>query len=228
MAYRRRNYRRRYGRRRRNTAWYNKKYSAKQLAVKAVKGVSYLRGLVNSEIFKHEIRTTILPNNGGLVIPFTNIAIGDEDDRRTGNSIYVRSINARFTITRNELATAGSMPLVRLMLVVDKQQAEDAYPFASNVLETTSSVYAPLSQLNSQTVGRFTVLKSALYTIYDDRPVVTGQWNINLRLHVRYNGIDGTDIQKNGIYLIAVSNKDYGDDNCPRLMLSGRVNYHDN
>lgn len=216
--------RRRYTRRRKSVPWYNKKYTPLQLAQKAISGVRYLKGLVNSEKFKHDMTSSSTITRTGTMLHLTNIAQGDGDGQRTGNSIFVRNVGIRFSILYN--TSGASAQRVRMMLVIDSQQVGDTLPSVSDVLDVAGTASAPLSFLNDQTVGRFKVLKSRMYTVYADKNNIVSQWNINLRHHVRYNGAAATDIQKGGIYLLMVSSED--NTNPPAVERNIRVAYHDN
>lgn len=222
--YRRRSFKRTFRRRRRTAApWYRKKYSPMEIAQKAARGVWYLKGLVNSEKFKHDISSSAQVLNAGALVNMVAISQGDGDGQRTGNSIFVRSLSMKGSIDHNP---AGDIiQKVRVMLIIDKQQLGDTAPSASDVLDTTGTTNAPFSMLNDTTVGRFTILKSRLYTVTTERPVQLVNWNINMRHHVRYNGSASTDIQKGGIYLLTI-----GDvaTNPPAMHRFIRVAYHDN
>lgn len=225
MAYRR--YRRRRFNRRRKTPWYNKKYSAAQLAVKAVKGVSYLKGLVNSERFVHQNTATAAPDDIGYIGHLTSISQGDTQITRTGNSILARSLMLRGNITIN---ATSSQNVVRLMIIMDKQQIGDTVPSITDILESTYSatqfyVHAPLER---DSVGRFKVLKSRTYTLSDQRPNLSFSFFINMRQHIRYNGISGGDIQKNGMYLVLVSDSPNTGSAHPSVTFLSKLTYHDN
>lgn len=224
MAFYRRRYRKRNFRRRRAAVpWYKRKYNAMQLAAKAAKGVWYLKGLVNSEKFKHDISTSgVVADSGGLS-GLVSISQGDGDGQRTGNSIFVRNISIKGSVDYNP--ASATIQKVRVMLIIDKQQVGDSPPSPSDVLDTTASVNAPFSMLNDQTVGRFTVLKSRMYMLSSERPSVPINWNLNMRHHVRYNGSASSDIQKGGIYLLYISNVSA---TYPTFYRFVRVSYHDN
>lgn len=224
MAY----YKRRYTPRKRNfrrrpTAWYNKKYSAIQIAKKAARGVWYLKGLVNSEKFKHDIQASSNPAYSGTLSSLVAINQGDGDGQRTGNSIFVRSVSMKGSVEWN--STQSVPQRLRMMLVIDKQQVGDTIPSPSDVLDTTGTSFAPYSMLNDTTVGRFTILKSRMYNVSSEKPVVDFNWNINLRHHVRYNGTTSSDIQKGGLYLLLISD---AATNGPTVFRFIRVSYHDN
>lgn len=148
---------------------------------------------------------------------------GDGDGQRTGNSIFVRTISMKGSVEWNN--TQSLPQRLRMMLIIDKQQIGDTIPDPSDVLDTTGTAFAPYSMLNDTTVGRFTILKSRLYNISSERPVVNFNWNLNLRHHVRYNGTTSSDIQRGGIYLLLISD---AATNGPTVFRCIRVSYHDN
>ena len=105
MAYRRRTRGRTFRRRRgRSLPWYARKYNAMQLASAAWRGVRYVKGLVNSEMFHNTIDNTNNPTPLGTIVPLTNIAIGDSAVTRTGNSLFVRSIVMNMNCSQNASA----------------------------------------------------------------------------------------------------------------------------
>lgn len=226
MAYQRR-YRRRRFNRRRNVPWYNKKYSAAQLAVKAVKGVSYLKGLVNSERFVHQRSLSFTPSDSGDIYPLSDIAQGDAQVNRTGNSILARSLMIRGDMTINASIT---QTVVRIMIIQDKQQVGDQIPTVANILESSfiSTQFAPHAPLERDTLGRFKVLKSRVYTLSDQRPNSSFSFFINMRQHIRYNGALASDIQKNGLYLLLISDVNNSTSSQPDIKLITKLTYHDN
>lgn len=195
--------------------------SAGSAAYAALRGVQYLKGLVNSEMYKVDITDTgtIITDAGTYQKQLTAVAQGDGDSARTGNSIYVRSLNIRGQIIFN---SSGTNPqFLRLMVVIDRQQIAD-----SAVSTTTVLAGGYNSHLNSLNVGRFTILHSRTYALDDnDRLVTNFVINLPMRLHVRYNGTANTDIQRNGIWIVAVSSEPT---NGPKLVFDSRLSYHDN
>lgn len=225
MAYKKRFYRRR-SFRRRSTPWYRRKYSVGQLATKAIKGVNYLRGLVNSERFYID---TTLPHTAptaaaSTITPLHNIVIGDHDNNRTGNSIFVKSLTVRGTIS-----LAGSLPqaAVRLLVVRDKQQVSDTTPAVNAVLEYPNGSAGINSYLNTAHRGRFDILFDRRYTLATGgKNILAFNKTIPMRSHIRYNGALSTDVQKNGLYFICITTNSTGSD----LVVNGmaRMYYHDN
>lgn len=228
MAYKRKYTPRRSTRRRRAAPWYKKKYSVAQIAVKAAKGVRYLSGLVNSERFKFDQGGAItnLTNNGSI-LGLTGIPIGNSDIDRTGNSIFVRHVTNRLSFSMNPAYT-GLFNRFRVMLLIDTQQISDTPPTVAQVLETVGYTSSYMSLLNNETVGRFRILKSTYVILNINKPTVTLDWDFNLRHHIRYNGPLGTDIQKGGLYLLALSDQPATEPNLPTMQYLTRVSYHDN
>lgn len=198
--------------------WYTKKYSTQELALKAWSGIKYLKGLVNSEMFKNDSNwtSTATSNTGVIGDNFVAIAQGDGISGRTGNSILVRSVAVNLTFTYNS-TTPG---LIRYMIFIDNQQISDTLPVVTDVLETAS----PTSYLNKNNVGRFSILYD--HRMYSDtqHPVQRINKFFKLQHHVRFNGPLSTDIQKGTIYFLLLSDVNglanwYGDARC---------SYHDN
>lgn len=216
MAYRRRV---RFRRRARRAPWYRRKYNAVQLASKALRGLSYVKGLVNSEMFHNTVSATTYPNHLGDIIPLTNIAIGDTAVTRTGNSLFVRSIVMNMNCSQN--ASALDNTFIRMILFIDTQQVSDTTPTFSNILATTG----PNALVNLDTAGRYKFLKTWEFALSTQNPAKVIKYYKNIRHHVRYNGSAATDIQKGGLYLAFVSSQTT---NTPTLSYHVRIGYHDN
>lgn len=197
---------------------YNSRFSLSDVAKELWK----LKGLVNSEMYKFDLSNNALsPSNTGTVTHLTSIAQGDGDGARTGNSVFVRSANIKGYIQRN--AAGSGVQIVKLSLVIDKQQVGDSAPTWADIYEGTDVN----CHLNSDTVGRFSILWTRTY-ILDNLSTPLAKFDLNkvMRHHVRYNGVNGTDIQKGGLYLVAVSSQ--ATSNFPALNFDSRISYHDN
>jgi len=199
------------------SAWKTAKWAAQQ--------AWKLKGLVNSEMLKFDTNEagSTVTSAGTYVSHLTAIAIGDTDNTRTGNSIYVRAVNLHGRVVYN--ATAGVTPtFLRLMIVIDSQQVGDTLPSIGHVIDTTVGGYQ--AHMLSTTVGRFKVLYSRIITNDSVQNTVKPfEINLPMRHHVRYNGSAGTDIQRGGIYVLAISSEAV---NGPKLIWNARVSYHDN
>lgn len=216
MAYRRRV---RFRRRARRAPWYRRKYNAVQLASKALRGLSYVKGLVNSEMFYNTISNTDNPTPLGTIVPLTNIAIGDSNVTRTGNSLFVRSIVMNMNCSQN--ASALDNTFIRMILFIDTQQVSDTSPVSGDIFATTG----PNALVNLDSAGRYKFLKTWEFALSTQNPAKVIKYYKNIRHHVRYNGSAATDVQKGGIYLALVSSQST---NVPALNYHVRVGYHDN
>ena len=219
MAYRRRV---RFRRRARRAPWYRRKYNAVQLATKALRGIRYVKGLVNSEMFYNTLTGAASPLNTGMIIPLSDIAVGDTSVTRTGNSIFARSLTFNINASQNPSSIRNTF--IRMILFQDNQQITDAAPVASDVLESSS----PLSLLKTGTAGRFKIMKTWEFTLSTQNPAKVIKYYKNFRHHIRYNGVDATDIQKGGLYLLINSSETIISDQPPRLDYNIRLGYHDN
>lgn len=174
--------------------------SVANVANLAWKGVKGIRALINAE--KHlsdsTYNTTLVTNaSGATIIDFTNIAVGDTQSTRTGNSILVNSVYGKMKFTTTAIAPNQ---VIRYMLVEDRQQTSDTAPTAASILENLT--YSDVCPLNRQILGR--------YKIHFDRKVQLDAYHPQKevkffkhfkRHHFRYNGTSNTDIQKGGLYL---------------------------
>lgn len=205
---------------RRRTPWYRRRYNAMQLATKAAKGVWYLKGLVNSEMLHNQSIGTTTTNNLGTITLLNGMAQNDTASGRTGNSILMRNVHLRLCFIQN---TAAVQTTYRVMLILDTQQVGDTNPTLTDILENASN---PLSPLATASVGRFKVMKNWFFTT-DDTKTQTKliEYYKQFRFHTRYNGPTGTDIQKNGLYLITLCDQSV---NPATFQYSWKVGYHDN
>jgi len=211
----------RYRRRTRRTR-YTTTGSALHLARQAARGVYYLKGLVNSEKFKHDVSAAGTLTNTGTVVALTGITQGDDEVERTGNSIFVRSSHTMLKIYR-DVSVGNDTQLVRVALIMDMQQGSDLNPTFAGIYQ----INGPLNFLDLSTVGRFKVLWNRFITL-DKTNQLSKVINkfYKLRHHVRYNGSASTDIQKGGLYLVMSS--DQTSSGFPSFTLEHRLSYHDN
>lgn len=232
MPYRSRRYVKPYGSRKRvwkrnqpgnkKVAWYNKKYSVGSLATMAFRKAVALKGLVNSEMLQHDFTLNDTPSSTGSINHMSNIAQSDASTGRTGNSIFAKWLSVRYLVNVNASATVTGL---RIMIVMDRQQVGDTTPTIANVLDTAAT-NAYLAFLNPDTKGRFSVLYDKIETLnITNQRAITRRVNIKLDKHIRFNGANATDIQKNGIYIIGLSNEAT---NTPGMAVEARLAYHDN
>lgn len=190
--------------------------SVKNIALLAYRGVKGLRALVNSEEFVFDTgynNTTVA--NTAIFTQLNNIAQGDGQSARTGNSILMKRLHrTEFTIL-----TGSANAVVREILFLDKQQIADTTPTVTDILESAS----PYALLNKLTKYRFQILEDNFYTLSTAaRPTRTMRSSKYLHKHAKYNGTASTDIEKNGLYKMIISDVAVG------IGGSYRLYYHDN
>ena len=196
------------------------RYRIADYAMKAYRGVRYIKGLVNSEKHHHDVALgSSDPTTSGSSHNITAIAVGDTISTRTGNSILMKSIAWRYCLEINASATRTQ---VRILIVKDLQQGADTNPTMAQVLENV----AVDSLLNIASLGRFTILKDETILLDNvNRSQVFRKGYYPMSHHVRYNGTASTDIQKGGIYVMYMSNEAT---NFPTLDAEYRVSFYDN
>jgi len=98
---------------------------------------------------------------------------------------------------------------MRLVLVQDMQQASDTPPIVDDLFENLNDRGAPVSYIHDKDVpGKFRVLDDQL-CMFDDRSNVSQLVELRARkakmAPIWFNGTSSSDIQRNGLYLFAVS-----------------------
>ena len=168
----------------------------------AYRGVKYLKSIVNVERQKLDTNVTAIgvTNTTPLVYPLNGLPVGDSEGSRTGNSILMKYVYSKTVVSIHPSATFSR---VRFVIVQDTQQIGDTQPALTDVYESVSTI----SLLNKATVGRFKILYDKLYDLDQNNPQIIVDKYVPLNLHARYNGTASTDIQKNGLYLMLVSNE---------------------
>jgi len=224
MAFKRRSYggRKRTYRKRKPQSAMSRYGGYARSAFNLARQVWKLKGLVNSEMLKHDIAVnSSVDLASALRVNLQGIAQGDSASGRTGNSIFVRSFNFDGLLYRG---TSGDVVQeVRVSIVMDTQQLSDTAP-------TTTDIYVdqtPTAKLNPNTVGRFKILWSKQYVL-DTVKTLSSLVKINLpmRHHIRYNGTGVDDVQRGGLWMIVSSTQ--GSANFPTIQGSARLSYHDN
>lgn len=206
--------------------------AAWQLAKAAWKGLKYVKGLVNSEMYKYDQMAnpdTALSATIPYQCSFVNIAQGDGDAGRTGNSILCKGLRYSF-VTQNASTSPVPFTRVRFMILEDTQEVADSlYPTLATVLENVGE-YASTSGLNSETVGRFRKLVDIVKVhdlVQNTNNIFEGY--IKMNKHVRYNGTTANDIQKTNIFAMIFCDNTNGAFNNPLIhVYQARTYYHDN
>jgi len=194
----------RFARRGARAAWkvgkwsYNNRHSAAWMASKALRGVNYMRGMINCE--KHFLDTTVSTacSDSPVVSHLSAIGVGDDYYQRTGNSILAKRLDIRVTMTLNASATSD---VIRLVVVRDEQQVADTAPTMTSVFTSSN----PDTYINPVSAGRYSILYDKIHVIDNAKSLSKFvKIPISLGTHIRYNGTATTDINKGGIYLMYV------------------------
>lgn len=194
------------------------------MAKTALSSANTLRGIINSEKKKHDTvmaSFTNIDTNGQLVLQVNQISQGDTITQRTGNSILAKYLSVRGTVFLNGLTNA----VFTVYVVQDNQQIGDTPPTFGDIF-TQNFGHA---LLNSNTVGRYSILASKRYALNSG----TGQTylfdqDIPLNHHIRFNGTTASDIQKGGLYVLAVSDYVPAATTKPQFAGWSRLTYYDN
>lgn len=160
------------------------------------------------------IDATNIDSTNGTVIHLSAIGQGDGQTNRTGNCITVRKIDVGFQVTRNAAYTGVTNPTLRWAIIVDKEQIADTSPVGLSVFEFPSLAIVDFPQSANLERFRFLYVSPVidLHMIgFNDTttPVVNRanafnhHWSGDIK--VGYNGSATTDIEKNGIYIVYIS-----------------------
>jgi len=144
----------------------------------------------------------------GTVDHITDIAQGDTVSTRTGNAINVVSITLKGTIS--DYGAAGSH--FRVCLVQDKQQVADTAPAAGTIFSDAIASANPVTAVPTiANLSRFNVLwmSRAYHSGGLNAGFVNNYWECSKKVNIKvsYNGTASTDIEKNGLYVIFLSDQ---------------------
>lgn len=199
------------------------------IAQSAWQGVKYLKGLVNSEAHLLDtvgyIDPTSSTSSTANCVHLNGIAQGDNIMDRTGNSCLLKRLDIKGYVQMNSASSANDQG-VRLAVVMDTQQVSDDTTITwQDVFEAVQPL---TSFLQDSQLGRFTVLYDKVFHLSDLAGSFRKEFSVSVPLgvHVRFNGTAGTDIQKNGIWLMSVS--DEAATSYPRVVYNARLRFHDN
>lgn len=186
------------------------------MALLAYKGVKGLRALINSEDFVLDTNVgQVTVANTAYIYPLNQMAQGDGQSQRTGNSILMSRIEELehfYSPTTNDV-------ILREITFIDKQQVNATTPSVTDLLESSS----PTALRSKLQPGRFQILTDKL-TAYDTVAHINRITRRTRKLHKHaiYNGTGSTNIQKNGVYKLII---------CSGVISYNhyyRLHYHDN
>lgn len=153
----------------------------------------------------------------GAVVNCCQIAQGDSNVARTGNTIFVKSVTISGSVVRGADVILQPNACYQVALVIDKDNVADSSPTAANIFNPSDP---RVLLLNSATLERFRVLY--LSPVLENLRIVTDldglatsavptqsfmfKTTVFPNVKVSYNGGASSDIQKNGIYVVFLSN----------------------
>lgn len=227
MVYGKRSYKKKRGYRKVKKAWYNRKYSALQLASKALAGVRYMKGMINCEKKYHIAYTNVAPTTSGTLACLTLIAQGDTATTREGNSILARSILLNMDIVKNSNVTDTKC---RIILLQDTGFSVDAATLATtNILESSlvGTQYSPMAPIAQNTNGRFKVIRNWSFTLNSNFMTKRIHEYVKIYTHIKFDGTDATtgSLNKNPFYVLMVSDQDTY---MPAIELVSKIGFYDN
>lgn len=188
MAYKRRRntYRRR---KRRATAWYNKKYSVSQLASKAYNIAKTVAGVVNTEhkTFDFTIAGGTQMTPSGTIYPLSLVAQGDDYNNRQGNSIRAKKLSWRIIMNGEGENNAQ----FNRIIIFQDTECQGSLPLVTDLLEQ-ASVVAPLYHAQHY---RFKVLKDYFFDTSNDSANAKSskvfEETISVDSHLKYQNVGG-------------------------------------
>lgn len=163
--------------------------------------------------------TTDIPTTGS-VRSIAGIAQGDNDQQRAGDCVLVTSIRCSGFFVRGTITLAANAQY-RIAVVYDKQQVADTAPAAGDIFEYPAEPTSAM--IRAANIDRFKILHmSPVY--YGNMMVLSSaltgntptqrtgfEWNWKGTIRVNFNGANATDLQRNNIYFVLLSNDTTGD-----------------
>jgi len=191
-----------------------------QTAVKAYTLAKSLALLINVEKKKIDTLISVSPTiSSPSITHLTAIAQGNALNQRGGNSIKLQYISMKALVN---YALVGSGTLTSIYIIQDLQQVSDTAPSVFDIFESSAG---SLGVLNAANLGRFKILYKKKVTQDGVNARSVEQFK-KLKFHVRYNGANGNDIQKSGIYLVIMTNQITT--TAPLIQVHNRLAYVDN
>lgn len=160
----------------------------------------------------------------GAVQHITALGQGVAEAQRVGDSITVSAIDCLVRVGTTS-GSVGAFPngdeAVRFALVQDTQQVSDTVPTVGAIMVQVANPHNPLKQIESGIhrfkflwmspviqASRITASSTAVATLAALSPT-QANWafaHVKCNLKIRFNGNSGTDIEKNGLYVICWTN----------------------
>lgn len=209
-----------YYKKRRGNIYYrrsvNKADKALSLAKYAVRSLNVEVKSVTKSVTAQSVGTT------GVIFNLAEIPQGDGFNNRDGRSVKIQQLNMKGTMTIDPTVQQTRMRI----LIVKKIDNNLTLPTIGEVLD--SSIINSLRNLNN--TDNLKVLSDKRYAI-DQSTNSNILWSINKQMSMRQQyqigatGGVGTNLERNGLYLIALSDQTI---TVPNLTFQSRVRFVDN
>ncbi len=186
--------------------------------------------LINTEFkLKDTVELGLVIVDGvGVIKQLTNVAQGDTNVTREGNSIKIVSIYTKFMFHINASASSSQ---VRCMLILDTQTNGAIYT-TDDLLESVANLTSLISPRNTDNAHRFRVLYDKMVVLNQNITAVSSTTRFlkvykKVDLHMRYatNVGDITDLTQNSISVLLISNEAT---NTPTVDINFRLRFLDN
>jgi len=191
-------------------------------AMKALKMAVKLRGIINSEKkFRNaNLLNTAITTTASVAL-VTNIAQGDTESNRNGNSVLLKSIELKGNIGY----AAASGTITDLFLIEDKKAVNGTAPSFGEVFVGSPASVALWRNMDFD--QRFVIKWQKQFIQHSEIDMVPINETIYLgdNHHCKWYGTNGSDTESGHYYLMAVSNIST---NSPVLYLDKRIRYYDN
>lgn len=201
-------------------AWYNKKYSALDMAKKAMRNVHYIKGMINCEKKYSDYQSTTTPNWSGTEYGISGIIPqGDTAGSRDGDSILLRSILVNFEIFKN---SAVANQTVRIIVVLDTNKTS-TLPVLTDILASTGTDAVVLSPYKTSMDGRFKILRDRTFSLNTgSTDSILRKEYIKTYVHPKYAGAFPS---KDQIHIFICSDSNI---NLPEVKMYTRLGFYDN
>lgn len=146
---------------------------------------------------------------GGGIYPLCEVAQGSTIAQRVGLRIRPVDFVLRFQTSADGDAMIATSQEIRILIFQDLQQASDTKTAVDDVLESLNDRCVTLTPAFDKDVpGKVRVYHDRVYSWgFNTTSTQLDELHIDGKnlLPIIYNGANGTDIQKNGLYLLVVS-----------------------
>lgn len=210
-----------------NTSWYNRKYSALEIAKKALAATRYMKGMINCEKKYHTTSQNTTFARAGVMSYLSAIPLGDSAVQREGNSVLLRSIYLNYSVVKN---TSVATTKCKVAIVMDTGYADNAGSIAANLIWDSTYIgtqYAPMAPISSNTQGRYKLIRVWDFTLTDQYDTKRISEYIKVYKHLKFDGTAGTsaDLSRNALYLVSISDQDV---NVPAYEYICKIGFYDN